>query len=53
MTQTDNPTALDVAEYAVWYARKVKGPRHEVAARLLLEYPDMRVPSEEFRDALE
>ncbi len=35
-------TPLEVTEYAVWYARKVKGPAAEVARRLLNEFPYLR-----------
>lgn len=39
-------TPQEVTEYAVWYARKVKGPAADVAARLLNEVPWLREPLE-------
>jgi len=39
-------TPQEVAEYAVWYARKVKGPADKVAAALLEEFPWLREPLE-------
>jgi hypothetical protein len=39
-------TPLEVATYAVWYARKVKGPAQTVATALLEEFPYLREPLE-------
>jgi hypothetical protein len=44
MTEPLSPQ--DIAEYAVWYARKVKGPAAKVAASLLEEFPYLREPLE-------
>lgn len=35
-------TPQEVAEYVIWYARKVKGPAGKVAQRLLEEFPWLR-----------